>query len=791
MYILFSSGTTGKPKCIVHGSGGSLIQHKKEHQLHCNIKENDKYKVVKALENYLKKNDLTKDEIFNIETKLIEKNTTIPTKKSQVFSTAEDNQPAVSIRVLQGEREMAADNKILGNFELVGIPPAPRGTPQIEVTFDIDANGIVSVSAKDKGTGKEQKIQIQASGGLSDEEINQMVKDAESNKEEDKKKREAVDARNQADTLIHSTEKNLKEHGSKVSDVDKKAIEDASSNLRNALKGTDLEEIKKELVKLNKYNWKTDHSDTEVILHAYQEWGIKCVEKLRGMFAFAIWDGKLNQLFLVRDRLGIKPLYYTVLEDCLLFSSDLNAILEDKRVVREVDEKAMFNYLSFLTSPAPDTLFKGIKKLENSTILNINLDGKITKTRYWDMFDNTLDLKKSSEEEICKMMVEEFETSVRIHKESDVPTGVFLSGGIDSSLNAKLFSERKDEVVKTFTIAFDSISDSYTNEDEFAKQMSDSIGAEHFVKKINTKQVLEKLPEFIKYLGEPLADPVSGAQYYVSQLARENDVIVCQVGEGMDELYVGYPGWIKMHKFLKMAKLPLPKFMKKLTYIFFKKVYGKKSLQAEWLRRYANNQALFWGSNDIFTHEHKKALFSDRLNKKFENYTSWEVIKDHYARYNSKDPTKSSYNWMGYMDLNMRFPDLLLPKVDKMGMAVSLEARVPYLDHKVVEFAMSIPENIKMRDKMEPKYLLKKSLEGMLPNEILYRKKIGFVLPINDWYKGDFKKTISDEILTFVSKVDYFKESEVKEVLEGTNSTKIWTFYTLALWYRTYFNESA
>jgi len=180
-----------------------------------------------------------------VSTKLIEKNTTIPTKKSQVFSTAEDNQPAVSIRVLQGEREMATDNKILGNFELVGIAPAPRGVPQIEVTFDIDANGIVNVSAKDKGTGKEQKIQIQASGGLSDEEIEKMVKDAESNKEADKKKRESVDVRNQADTLIHSTDKNLKEHGSKVSEADKKAIEDASSQLKEALKGENTDDIKK------------------------------------------------------------------------------------------------------------------------------------------------------------------------------------------------------------------------------------------------------------------------------------------------------------------------------------------------------------------------------------------------------------------------------------------------------------------------------------------------------------------------------------------------------------------
>ena len=180
-----------------------------------------------------------------VSTKLIEKNTTIPTKKSQVFSTAEDNQPAVSIRVLQGEREMATDNKLLGNFELVGIAPAPRGVPQIEVTFDIDANGIVNVSAKDKGTGKEQKIQIQASGGLSDEEIEKMVKDAEANKEADKKKRESVDARNQADSLVFSTEKSLKEHGDKISAEEKKAIENGIADLKKSLEGTDAEDIKK------------------------------------------------------------------------------------------------------------------------------------------------------------------------------------------------------------------------------------------------------------------------------------------------------------------------------------------------------------------------------------------------------------------------------------------------------------------------------------------------------------------------------------------------------------------
>ena len=210
-----------------------------------------------------------------VSTKLIDKNTTIPTKKSQVFSTAEDNQPAVSIRVLQGEREMATDNKILGNFELVGIAPAPRGIPQIEVTFDIDANGIVNVSAKDKGTGKEQKIQIQASGGLSDDEIKNMVKDAEANKETDKKKRESVDTRNQADTIIHSTEKNLKEHGSKISETEKKSIETGISDLRNALKGTDTEEIKKKTQALIQASMKLG----EAVYKSQQKPGDKATDK--------------------------------------------------------------------------------------------------------------------------------------------------------------------------------------------------------------------------------------------------------------------------------------------------------------------------------------------------------------------------------------------------------------------------------------------------------------------------------------------------------------------------------
>lgn len=548
-------------------------------------------------------------------------------------------------------------------------------------------------------------------------------------------------------------------------------------------------EIRKELEKLEKYEWKTDHSDTEVILHAYEEWGINCLKKLRGMFAFAIWDASKNELFLVRDRLGIKPLYYSFISKGIIFSSDINAILAYPEIKREINEDAVFDYLSFLTVPAPNTLFKGIRKLENSTYIKIDKDFQIHQKRYWDMFEKNNHFESATEEDFSKTILKEFQKSVQIHKESDVPIGVFLSGGIDSSLNAILFSEESNTKVQTFTIDFDSITSNYTNESEYAKILSKKIGAKHFVKTVNVEEILQLLPELISYMGEPLADPVSAAQYFVSKLARENNMLVCQVGEGMDELFVGYPGWIKMKKYLELTNIYFPSFIKNIIYKLSSFVYGADSLKTEWLRRYANGNILFWGSNDIFTHYSKKKLFNNRLNHKFVNNDSWNIIKKHYIRYKSNNHETYFYDWMAYLDLNLRFPDLLLPKVDKMGMAVSLEARVPFLDHKVVELSMSIPENIKMKDKHRPKDFLKRNLIGILPSEILNRKKIGFVLPINDWFKDDFKENVIYTVLNFVRKTDIFEITEIKKVLANESKIKIWTLYTLALWWSIYFDE--
>jgi len=239
-------------------------------------------------------------------------------------------------------------------------------------------------------------------------------------------------------------------------------------------------DIREELVKTNKYIWKTDHSDTEVIIHAYEEWGYECVHKFRGMFAIALWDVKKQKLWLVRDRLGVKPLYYSFHENRLLFASEIKAILEDTGRTREVNEVAFYHYLSFMTTPAPDTLFQGIKKMHPGSWLEIDLGGNVNEKKYWDIWDNAKSLGNKSEEEIASAILSELKTSVKLRKVSDVPVGVFLSGGIDSSTNTALFSEGESSNVKTFTIGYAGEFDSYKNETQYARQMADFAKAEYY-----------------------------------------------------------------------------------------------------------------------------------------------------------------------------------------------------------------------------------------------------------------------------------------------------------------------
>jgi asparagine synthase (glutamine-hydrolysing) len=547
-------------------------------------------------------------------------------------------------------------------------------------------------------------------------------------------------------------------------------------------------EIRSELKKTHKHKWKTDHSDTEVIIHAFEQWGIKCIDKFRGMFAFAIWDSRKEELWLVRDRMGIKPLYYSVHDGRIVFASEIKALLEDPEQQRIVDERALYDYLSFLVAPAPNTLFEGIKKLPCATYIKVNKNGEFSQIKYWDMLDKKRNLKSWSHEKIATEILKELKASVKLRKESDVPVGVFLSGGIDSSTNAALFSEDAKLPVNTFTIGYKGNLKSYRNENQYARSMADTIKANYFERLLDIDDIISFLPEMIRLQDEPLADPVSVSQYYVSKLAREHGIIVCQIGEGADELFNGYRDWNDKRKIEQLGKIPCPKRLKKLSVKILSRLGRDENINFEKLRRSANGQPTFWGSNDIFTEKNKKDILSNTMNNKFKDYTTWESIKQIYAEFNKRAKEKSALNWMTYMDLTIRVPDLLLTKVDKMGMGASLEARVPFLDYKLVELALNIPQSVKIQGDSH-KYILKKAVRGLIPDEIIDRKKVGFGLPIDDWYSGKLGKVIKKEIRDFVSKTDYFNKKGIEKLMKEGNSLQIWCLFNLALWWKEYIGE--
>ncbi|OGN55966.1 MAG: asparagine synthase (glutamine-hydrolyzing) [Chlamydiae bacterium RIFCSPHIGHO2_12_FULL_44_59] len=538
-------------------------------------------------------------------------------------------------------------------------------------------------------------------------------------------------------------------------------------------------DIRKEL---SHYPWKTDHSDTEALLHAYEEWGIDFVHKLRGMFAIALWDARTKELWLIRDRIGIKPLYYSVHSDYIHFASEIKALLQNPEQKRAVHEEALYHYLSFSMTPAPQTLFDGIQKLSPGTWLRIRSDGSMLEKRYWDVWDHTNPLIGHSEEEVAEKILSELRIAVNLRKMGDVPIGVFLSGGIDSSTNAALFSENSPPI-KTFSIGYQGDYASCKNELLFAKRMAKEVGAMYHEKLLTVEDLIDFLPKMIHLQDEPIADPVCVPVYYVSKLARENGVIVAQVGEGADELFFGYPSWKNFLKLQKMDHWPVPRLLKKMGLFGLRKCGKGASSQYEWLRRGAEGLPIFWGGVEAFTEVQKKRLLSPRLQEKFKTFTSWEAIQPIYRRFQEKAWEPSILHWMSYMDLNMRLPELLLMRVDKMSMGVSLEGRVPFLDHKFVELAMSIPEAMKTKNGVS-KYILKKAVRGIIPDELIDRPKQGFGVPIYEWLYGKLGDQMRKELEFFCKETDFFNRDEVMSYFDRGYAAHCWYLFNLALWWK-------
>ena len=416
-------------------------------------------------------------------------------------------------------------------------------------------------------------------------------------------------------------------------------------------------EIRRELKAIGGHRWKTDHSDTEVILHAFEQWGISFLERLRGMFAIGLWDARRRELWLIRDRVGIKPLYYSVRPGQLSFASEIKALLEDPEQRRAVDEDALFHYLSFLVTPAPDTLFQGIKKLPAGCWLRIRDDGQTHCERYWDPWSHVEPRPDISEDEASDELMARLREAVRLRKESDVPVGVFLSGGIDSSTNTMLFSEGESRPVRTFSVGYDREYSSYTNELQFARQIAAKVGAQHHEVIIRQQDALDFVPRMIELQDEPIADPVCIPVYFVSKLARDHGVIVCQVGEGADELFCGYPFWDGILRKQQLTSRAGMNPVNAAVMAALRLAGHERSLLFEQLRRARNGQPLFWGGAEAFSQRGKELLLSDRLRRQFRDRTSWDYIETVHRRFTSRAWEPSPLHWMTYLDLSLRLPE--------------------------------------------------------------------------------------------------------------------------------------
>ena len=545
-------------------------------------------------------------------------------------------------------------------------------------------------------------------------------------------------------------------------------------------------EIKKKLIDKG-YKFKTKNSDTEILLLSYIEWGLKCVDKFRGMFAFAIWDNLKKKVFLIRDRVGVKPLYYKFDSEKLIFSSEIKAILLDPDYIPEIDEESMYHYLTFLCTPAPKTMFKQINKLEAGTWLSFDEKGNSEKKQYWDPLQDKelIDL-----ENINKVLVRTLKESIKYRGISDVDVGVFLSGGIDSSTNAYFFSKDSKKKIKTFSIGYDKEYKSYKSELNYARIVAKHIKSLHFEKKLRKDDIKNLIFDMVYFQDEPISDPVCVPIFYVSKLARENNVKVCQVGEGADELFFGYTNWLRTSKInLLLNNLFFPNFLKRLILLLYKKFNIQYKYTADLLRRSLEKKPIFWGGAEAFSSFEKNQLFSNSFKKKIKNFDSWDCIRPHYEFFNKNAKYKNIENWMTYLDLKIRLPELILMRIDKMTMANSLEARVPFLDHNLVQKTIDLPKKIKIK-KNKLKVLLKDIVKGLLPYEILNRKKQGFGLPLKEWFEDGLGINEKKIINEFVNKTDFFKKETIQKIIDRKGDTRLWFLLNLAIWWKIFIKNN-
>ena len=534
-------------------------------------------------------------------------------------------------------------------------------------------------------------------------------------------------------------------------------------------------------------------SDTEVILHAYEERGSACVSQLDGMFAFALWDGTRRELLLARDRLGKKPVYYTVAGGRLLFASEIKALLQHPDVVRDIDRNALDSFLTFSNVPAPLTMFRNVFKLPAAHLLRCQADGTLHIERYWSPLEGPAWPAANGAESIERVR-HLIERSVAKRLMSDVPVGAFLSGGLDSSTNVALMSRLVSQPLRTFSVGFEGFGEADNFHDlAYARRVARAFGCDHEETTITADDCREVVPRLVWQQDEPIGDPACLPMHFVAETAKRRGVTVVLVGEGSDEVFGGYPDmarltgsyagpWQRLRRLPRVARRALYRGAS---------ASGIGPGRAEVLRRLAAGEPFYWGLDIVFTELEKRQLYRAGWDTPPSNAAS--VVSGYYRELLQSRPGADFLQQMSYVELSNRLPELLLMRVDKFSMAHSLEARAPFLDHELVSYALSLPQHAKISGG-ETKRVLKAAVADILPAEIIRRPKQGFRVPMPEWLAGPLSTWARERLFSRTAReLDFLDFGYIEQLWHrhrtrhADQSFDLWCLINLFSWYEHWF----
>ncbi|MDX6693396.1 MAG: asparagine synthase (glutamine-hydrolyzing) [Blastocatellia bacterium] len=539
------------------------------------------------------------------------------------------------------------------------------------------------------------------------------------------------------------------------------------------------------------------HCDTETILHLYEEEGARAVESLRGMFAFAIWDAKRRELFIARDRLGVKPLYYAHTDDgSLYFASEIKSLLEARAVAPEVNYRALPDYLANHATSGEETLFRGIRRLLPGHTLRWR-DGEVRIEKYWDVrFDNQqADAAARSDEDYINEWTELFRDSVRLRLMADVPLGMFLSGGIDSSAIAAVMSKMVSEPIKTFSVAF---KEREANELEYARLVARAFKTDHHEIIVSPEDFFKVLPQLVWHEDEPLAHPSSVALYFVSRLASEH-VKVVLTGEGSDELLAGYDRYRKTVYNLSLGARYHGWTNDALRSIVRRGVDGlprkskvRQKLSRTFLCLTPDIESIYFDNFAVFSRAAQRELLTGAAKEIIGSLNPYADVSGYLERTDAR----TLLDRLLYADTKTYLHELLM-KQDQMSMAASIESRVPFLDHKLVEFTAALPARMKLRG-WTTKYILRRSMKDVLPPSILKRRKMGFPVPIGAWFRGRYASVLDEYVLgERAAARGLFDAAFVRSLVERhragieNHSERLWSLVNFEIWQRRFIDGEA